>query len=71
MTLEEQPVHGGWGSSVVAEVVAQAFDYLDAPPRRLGLPDSPLPYSPPLEDEAIPTVEKILEELLQAVGVSG
>jgi acetoin:2,6-dichlorophenolindophenol oxidoreductase subunit beta len=59
LTVEEQPVHGGWGSSVIAEVVAEAFDYLDAPPMRLGLPDSPLPYSPSLEDAAMPTADAI------------
>jgi acetoin:2,6-dichlorophenolindophenol oxidoreductase subunit beta len=60
LTVEEQSVHGGWGSNVVAEVVERAFDYLDAPPMRVGLPDSPVPYSPPIEDDAIPTVERIV-----------
>ena len=37
------------------QVQEQAFEYLDAPPCRLTLPDHhPLPYSPPLEDAAIP-----------------
>ena len=54
VTVEEQPVLGGWGSSIIAEVVEQCFDYLDAPPVRIGLPEYPTPYSPPLEDNAIP-----------------
>jgi pyruvate dehydrogenase E1 component beta subunit len=68
LTVEEQSVHGGWGSNVVAEVVEQAFDYLDAPPVRVGLPDAPLPYSPPIEDEAIPSVERIVTATRELVG---
>jgi pyruvate/2-oxoglutarate/acetoin dehydrogenase E1 component len=59
VTVEEQAKLGGWGAEVVAQVVADAFDFLDAPPARLALPDYPLPYSPPLEDAAIPSAEAI------------
>ena len=59
VTVEEQSPTGGWSSDVVADVVSQAFDYLDAPPARITLPDHPLPYSPGLEDAAIPSPEKI------------
>jgi acetoin:2,6-dichlorophenolindophenol oxidoreductase subunit beta len=61
VTVEEQAVAGGWGSAVLAATVEQVFDYLDAPPIRLGLPDLPLPYSPPLEDLCIPSVDRIVE----------
>jgi pyruvate dehydrogenase E1 component beta subunit len=59
VTVEEQAKVGGWGGEVVAQVVEDAFDYLDAPPARLTLPDYPLPYSPPLEDASIPSPEAI------------
>ena len=59
VTVEEQAPTGGWSSDVVADVVSQAFDYLDAPPARITLPDHPLPYSPHLEDALIPSPEKI------------
>ncbi len=49
---------GGWGAEVVAQVTEDAFDWLDAPPARLTLPDYPLPYSPPLEDASIPSPER-------------
>ncbi len=49
LTVEEQGVHGGWGSNVVAAVVEQAFDYLDAPPtfaaRATRLPGSLQPVA--------------------------
>jgi acetoin:2,6-dichlorophenolindophenol oxidoreductase subunit beta len=59
VTVEEQAPTGGWSSDVVADVVSQAFDYLDAPPTRITLPDHPLPYSPRLEDALIPSPETI------------
>ncbi|MBN8994472.1 MAG: alpha-ketoacid dehydrogenase subunit beta [Rhizobiales bacterium] len=59
--VEEQVAAGGWSASVVADVVTEAFDYLDAPPIRVTLPDYPLPYSPPLEDEAIPSPTRIAD----------
>jgi acetoin:2,6-dichlorophenolindophenol oxidoreductase subunit beta len=61
ITIEEQPVYGGWGSSVAAEVVDKAFDYLDHPPLRLGTPAAPIAFSPVLEDAAIPSVERVVE----------
>src|SRR6202035_97249 len=70
LTVEEQGVHGGWGSSVAAEIVQQAFDYLDAQQIRIGLPDTPLPYSPPLEDHAIPGVERIAQAARDLMGRS-
>ncbi len=60
ITIEEQPVYGGWGSSVAAEVVDKAFDYLDYPPLRLGTPAAPIAFSPVLEDAAIPSVERVM-----------
>jgi pyruvate dehydrogenase E1 component beta subunit len=63
ITIEEQPVYGGWGSSVAAEVVDQAFDYLDHPPLRLGTPAAPIAFSSVLEDAAIPSVERVVESV--------
>ena len=61
ITIEEQTTYGGWGSSVAAEVVERAFDYLDHPPIRLGTPSAPIAYSPPLEDAAIPSAKRTIE----------
>ena len=59
ITVEEQPILGGWGSHVISEVVGACFDDLDAPPQRIGLPDAPVPFSPVLERAAIPNSETI------------
>lgn len=68
VTIEEQPVYGGWGSHVAAEVVEQAFDYLDHPPVRLGTPEAPVAFSPPLEDAAIPSAERVVETVRRIMG---
>ncbi len=68
VTVEEQVQVGGWGAEVNSQVTAEAFDYLDAPPARVTLPDYPLPYSPALEDAALPSPELIastVKSLLQ------
>ena len=61
LCVEENHSTGGWAGEVVAKTTAEAFDYLDAPPQRLALPDWPLPYSPALEDAAIPSVDAIVD----------
>jgi len=54
---------GGFGAEVAAMVVEKAFDYLDAPIGRLGAPDTPMPYNDELERIAIPSQERIIEEV--------
>ncbi len=55
--------NGGFGAEVAAMVVEKAFDYLDAPIGRLGAPDTPMPYNDELERIAIPSQERIIEEI--------
>ena len=40
-------------------IAERAFYHLDAPVRRLGALDVPVPFSPPLEDETVPTAERV------------
>lgn len=49
----------GVGAEVAALIGEQAFEWLDAPLRRLGGLDVPVPFSPPLEDAYRPDAEKI------------
>ena len=59
VTVEEQAKLGGWGAEVAAQVTSEAFDHLDSPPLRVGLPEYPVPYSPPLEDSVLPSPDAI------------
>ena len=44
----------------IASVIAEgAFDYLDAPVKRLGALNVPVPFSPTLEDQTVPTPERL------------
>ena len=61
LCVEENHSTGGWGGEIVSRVAVDAFDYLDAPPERLTLPDWPMPYSPELEDAAMPSATSIAE----------
>ena len=60
ITVEEAHPVGGWSGDVIAQAVRGAFDYIDQPPVSLTLPDWPMPYSPGLEDAALPSVEDIV-----------
>lgn len=48
-------------SEISAMINEEAFDYLDAPVVRLGTPDTPLPFSPAMQDVLIPSVLNIVE----------
>jgi pyruvate/2-oxoglutarate/acetoin dehydrogenase E1 component len=60
LVIAEEQVHaGGWGATIISELVMDGATFR-TPPRRVGLPgDLPIPYSPPLEDEIIPSAERI------------
>jgi 2-oxoisovalerate dehydrogenase E1 component beta subunit len=49
----------GVGAEVAALIAEQAFEWLDAPVQRMGGLDTPIPFSPPLEDAYRPNAEKI------------
>ncbi len=60
LVVHEAVQTGGYGGEIVATVAdSDAFYYLDAPVKRLGGLDIPIPYNPELERNAVPTPEKI------------
>jgi pyruvate dehydrogenase E1 component beta subunit len=62
LVVYEAPQTGGFGGEIVSAVVdSDAFFYLDAPVRRLGGLDVPIPYNPHLEAQVVPTEETIAE----------
>jgi pyruvate dehydrogenase E1 component beta subunit len=60
LVIAEEQVHaGGWGAAVVSQLTMDGVDWATAP-RRVSLPDDlPIPYTPPLEDEVIPSADRI------------
>jgi pyruvate dehydrogenase E1 component beta subunit len=59
VTVEEGWPQGGIGAELAARVVAEAFDYLDAPPTRVTGKDVPMPYAANLEKLALPNVDEV------------
>jgi pyruvate dehydrogenase E1 component beta subunit len=60
VTVEEGWGPMGVGAEIVARVVDEAFDWLDAPPARVHQQDVPMPYAANLEALSLPSVEKIV-----------
>jgi pyruvate dehydrogenase E1 component subunit beta len=57
---EESHPFCGVGAEISAEIHERAFDYLDAPVKRISAADVPMPYAKNLESLAIPDVEQII-----------
>jgi 2-oxoisovalerate dehydrogenase E1 component len=60
LIIEEDTRTGSIGESLAAIIQEEAFEYLDAPVRVIGALDTPVPYSPPLEEEFLAGEEEIL-----------
>jgi pyruvate/2-oxoglutarate/acetoin dehydrogenase E1 component len=60
--VEEGPITGGWAGEVLAVVVEEALGDLDDA-WRIATPNSPIPYSPPLEDTFLPGPDEIAAQI--------
>jgi len=60
--VEEGPLTGGWAGEVLACVTEQALGHLDDA-WRIATPNTPIPYSPPLEDAFLPGADRIAAEI--------
>jgi pyruvate/2-oxoglutarate/acetoin dehydrogenase E1 component len=65
LTVEENPYQGGWGATVVSIVADEGFGLLDAPVRRVAAECVPLPFADALEEQVIPTVDKVVTAVRQ------
>jgi len=61
VTVEEGFPQSCVGTEIITRVVAEAFDYLDAPPLSVAGKDVPMPYAANLEKLALPTVADVIE----------
>jgi pyruvate/2-oxoglutarate/acetoin dehydrogenase E1 component len=67
VTVEENPRLCGWGSEVVSIVAEECFWHLDGPLTRVTTPHIPLPSADALEDEVLPSVQRIVDGCVKAV----
>ena len=61
LIVTEDSKRGSIGQSVASIIAEEVFEYLDAPVRVLGALDTPVPYSPTLEEEYLISEEQIIE----------
>jgi len=67
-TVEENPRLCGWGAELASIVAQECFYELDGPIVRITTPHVPLPAADALEDNTIPTVERIVETVRRTSG---
>jgi pyruvate/2-oxoglutarate/acetoin dehydrogenase E1 component len=68
LIVHEAVQTGGFGSEIAAVIAdSDAFFYLDAPIKRLGGLDVPVPYSPELEQNIVPTAETVTQAVRQLI----
>jgi len=67
VTVEENPRLCGWGAEIVSLVAEECFWHLDGPLTRVTTPHIPLASSDSLEDEMLPSVERIVEAVQKVV----
>ncbi len=59
--LHEDVRTGGIAGELAAVIAEEAFEYLDGPIMRITAPDTPVPYSPPLEEFFLPKTSEIVK----------
>ncbi len=60
IVLHEDTKSAGFGAEITATITEEGFESLDAPVKRVAAPDTPVPFSPPLEKAFIPQVEDVV-----------
>jgi pyruvate dehydrogenase E1 component beta subunit len=66
-TVEENPRLCGWGAEIASIVADESFWDLDGPIVRVTTPHVPLPSADALEDNTIPSVERIVREIRERI----
>lgn len=63
IVLTEEQLTGSVAGEVAARISQHAFEWLDGPVHRLCCPDTPVPYSPTLEEAYLPNVDKLVAKV--------
>ncbi len=62
LLLHEDTRTGGLGGELAALITEHVFEYLDGPIVRVTAPDTPVPFSPPLEEAFLPNTKTVVEK---------
>jgi pyruvate dehydrogenase E1 component beta subunit len=71
VVVEDDWLTYGIGAEVAATISDGAFDYLDAPVRRVAMAEVPMPYSKTLETAALPSENDIIQAIYQTLDAIG
>ncbi len=71
VVLEDDWLTYGIGAEVAASISDGAFDYLDAPVRRVAMAEVPMPYAKPLETAALPSKDDVIAAIGQTLAAVG
>lgn len=69
VVVEESLPYFSFGSEIAAQLQEQAFDYMDAPVKRVSAMDVPLPYARDIELMALPNAEKVVAAVKEVLNV--
>jgi pyruvate dehydrogenase E1 component beta subunit len=65
--LEESWPFGSVSSEITYRIQDEAFDYLDAPIKRITTADTPAPYSPVLLEKWLPNFENVIKAVKEVL----
>jgi pyruvate/2-oxoglutarate/acetoin dehydrogenase E1 component len=68
VVVDEDHPRCSMATDLAALAVSKAFDYLDAPVRMVTPPNTPVPFSPPLEQFYVPNEGRVVEAVLEITG---
>ena len=60
LIVQESPFGGSWGATMIAALMLDRFELLDAPPAIVCGDDTPIPYAGVLEEAWLPTADRIV-----------
>ena len=69
LVVHEDNLTAGFGAEITAQIADQAFFELDAPPRRIAMPDIPSPHNPLLLAAVLPDAEKIAATMSELIEI--
>ena len=67
VVVSEDTLTGGVAAEIASAIVEDAFDYLDAPVKRVCSLDTPVPFSPVLERAFLPDAVKIVNAVKESI----
>lgn len=67
VVVEESLPHFSFGSEIAAQLQEAAFDYMDAPIKRVSAMDVPLPYAREIELMALPNAQKVVDAVREVL----